>query len=288
MNRNWEEEFKLLEAGETRPESFPVADLFTMASSLAVRGNSEAAGRIQDWILAHPEVTREDRNRVLINQADAVRRGGKDRPADPDRALQMLTPMDTASAFNKAGLLFVQSEAYLLQGRNDEALKAKESLMRICEESPSEFPDDKPLHYLYGLIYTRFLAEGPTERVAEDLRRYRAMIDSATLDPGKKQYCEGAYHDMSGRFHKMRGEMDEAKESYQAYFDNAPSSAIKSVAAMEYLHAAWKSDPTDRSPEIMAMLEHFQKHQSEMQPAWVHACQKEYDFVQDQIARLTI
>src|SRR3989344_5352149 len=183
MKRNWEQEFDALENGEISAASFSVGDLFTMASELAVSGKGGAKQKIyEQYILSHPEITEDDKIRVSIYRADQVRRSG-----DAQQALDQLAATEPTSPIGQAEKLFVQSEAYLLQGHNEQALQTKEQLSKLSQEFAGEFPPDKPLYYLYGQIYTRFLVEGPSQRVADDLERYRTVLDAASLDPAKKQ-----------------------------------------------------------------------------------------------------
>lgn len=278
-NPDYQALYSQLVNGETAPEAFLPAQLFEMATALAVTGNFEGKRRIyEEYILNHPQATPDDKTRVLTYRGDIKRRKG-----DPQGALaELLALPPPADPLAYCELLQAISECYLVIDDLPNATTTKQKILDVSKDPANNIPPDKAFFYLGGLIAAKIKA-GQAAQAEEDLAAYKALLDSGELPENVRKYSLGSYHDMMGEVCEMQGKTNEAMANYKAKFDCIEGDGFKAVSALRYLHCALRANPSDRSAETLNMAEFFKTHEKDMQPTWIQALQAKYDFVKNML-----
>lgn len=267
--------FQELKADPERRQLMSIADLFSLAQQLAVKGRfQEKLVVLAEWVTAHSTVTPDDLSRVRIFQADIVRRR-----LDPIQALSQLNTIplpESAIArfeyFNarlQANCFAAQlapeiarRNAFLAEARAD-----SDRIAQVVETSRSVLPADT-IAYALEIVVALRIGQAAYDSQLTQLRDLYAEAIIA-IPPGPLQARAHALLDwIDGKIYFFNHKFPEAMCSFLGYFEKSGEVYYKLGAAIEFLAAvamneSHKSDPLlcQRCDELVAYaLEHFSSH----------------------------
>jgi len=272
---NWRERYDDLVSGARQPADCSVAELFELASCLAVNGDFAAKYAVYLMILEHPLAGKGGQDRVLVYHADMQRRNGH-----AGLALALLErigrPEDCAALLD---WLQAMGQCCVMQERYEAAIAYQRELIGLLDDTTLV---DLRFYYLQTLAHLKMLANQPDDEVRTLLAQMDGLLAFPDFPAAKRSYSQESYLCLLGRWYGLKNlSIDAVGVLLQAY--RSPTSVRQQAnTAMLLLYYQIKSGGQARWFGDVANF--YRDNKAALQPTDVVQYRRYYDLVEQHLA----